>query len=235
MQMDVTTALPYPYYICDRFGNDRETLAEILHPSPVTAFVGSGGKTGTILALAQDLDAQGARVIITTTAKILPVNAKLPSGIRVIGSPLSNGKLGPVSHAELLCRECDFLLIESDGSRSLPVKAPGDHEPPIPEFAEAVVALQGMTAFGKPIREVCHRPERVCALIGKDPDAALAPEDGAKLLLSTSGQMKNIGNRRYAVILNQADGENERLAARQIILRLPGNIICAITSYKRKA
>lgn len=232
MQMEAA-ALPYPYYICDRSENSGKSLTEILRPSPVTAFVGSGGKTASILALAKELAAQDARVIITTTTKILPVNGRLPHGIQIFGTPLSDGKLGPAENPEQLVKACDFLLIEADGSRGLPVKAPGEHEPPIPEFAEAVIAVQGLTAFGKPIFEACHRPERVCALLNKTSDAALSPEDGAKLLLSGQGQMKNVGSRRYAMILNQADGEQERCAARQIISLLPESLCCAVTAYKR--
>lgn len=226
--------LPYPLLIRGRAGYTGTTLTDLLSPAGVTAFVGGGGKTGTMLALAQELAGQGARVIVTTTTHILPVTAPLPSGMRVVGVPLPNGKLGPVEHPERLRRECDFLLLESDGSRGLPVKAPADHEPALLPETELVIALQGMTAFGKPISAVCHRPERVCAVLGKSPEELLCPADGAALLLRSQGQRKGVGHRRYAVVLNQADGKPEQDAAREIMSLLPSDISCAMTAYRQK-
>lgn len=224
--------LPYPTLIRDRLGQTARHLAPLLHPAPITAFVGGGGKTSTILALAQELAGQGAQVIVTTTTHILPVTAPLPKHIRVAGTPLPNGKLGPVEGLAGLAEQCDFLLIESDGSRSLPAKAPASHEPVIPPWAQMVVAVQGMTAFGQPIQAVCHRPQQVCALLGKDPNATLTAEDGAALLLSPRGQQKNVGNRPYALVLNQADGIPEQETARQIMALLPPQLPCAMTSYR---
>jgi len=45
------------------------------------------------------------------------------------------------------------LLIEADGSHGLPLKAPAEQEPPIPEFTDHVIVVAGVSAFGKPIND----------------------------------------------------------------------------------
>ena len=48
-----------------------------------------------------------------------------------------------------------------------------------------------------------------------------------------NGLRKQIGQRRFAVILNQADDEAEQQAGRQIMSRLPAEIPCVMTAYRR--
>ncbi|MGN1031711.1 MAG: selenium cofactor biosynthesis protein YqeC, partial [Butyricicoccaceae bacterium] len=149
-----------------------------------------------------------------------------------VGERTENGKLGPVSHPDALKKQCDFLLIEADGSRGLPLKAPAAHEPVITEGTGLVIAVLGLTGIGKPIAEVCHRPEQVCALLGMRTEDSMTPEAAAMLLMSRNGLRKQVGSRRFAVILNQADGAREQDAGRRIASRLPTEIPCVMTSYR---
>ena len=68
----------------------------------------------------------------------------------------------------------------------------------------------GLTGIGRPIAQVCHRPERVCAVLAVSPEQCITPEMAAALLLHEHGLRKGVGNRRFAVILNQADGRQTR-------------------------
>lgn len=224
--------LKTPVFLADRWGREALSLSALLQPAPVTSFVGGGGKTSTILTLAQELCQSGARVIVTTTTHILPVRGELPKGLRIVGTPLPNGKLACIDHPEKLIRECDFLLIEADGSRGLPAKAPADHEPVILPETQLVVAVQGLSAIGHPIEAVCHRPERVCALLHKTPETLFTPEDGAALLMSLSGQRKGVEGRRYAIVLNQADTLWERSLGVETAGFLAEEIPAAITAYQ---
>mgnify|MGYP000299657538 CR=1 FL=1 len=68
-------------------------------------------------------------------------------------------------------------------------------------------------------REVCFRLEQACALLGADPETLLTPELLARLLASEQGGRKRVGNRRFSVVLNQAD-DPARIAAGEQTLAL---------------
>lgn len=53
----------------------------------------------------------------------------------------------------------DIVLIEADGSRKLPLKVPGNHEPVIPGQTNLILAVYGLSALGKTISEICQRHE----------------------------------------------------------------------------
>ena len=59
------------------------------------------------------------------------------------------------------------LLIQADGSRQRPLKAPAEYEPSIPEFVDAVVVGAGLSGLEKPLtEEYVHRPEIFASLGG---------------------------------------------------------------------
>lgn len=63
----------------------------------------------------------------------------------------------------------------------------------------------GCPRWARPLREVCFRLEQACALLGAAPETLLTPELLARLLASEKGGRKLVGNRRFSVVLNQAD------------------------------
>ena len=99
----------------------------------------------------------------------------------------------------------DRVIIEADGTKGLPLKVPNEHEPVIPPFADAVVAVAGLSALGQPLGRVCHRPELAALRFGLSPEETVNPEIMARLLSSPLAQRKGVGDRPYAVLLNQAD------------------------------
>ena len=223
----------YPNRILLPDGRLMERISDIIHPAPITSFVGGGGKTSSMLALGTELAEQGNRVIMTTTTRILPFHQPLAANLSCIGERAENGKLGPVSNPDGLKQQCDVLLIEADGSRGLPLKAPAAHEPVITTGTGLVIAVLGLTGMGKPIAEVCHRPELVCTLLELKPADRMTPEAAAQLILSRNGLRKQAEHRRFAVILNQADGKAEQQAGGRIMSLLPAEIPCVMTAYRR--
>lgn len=213
-------------------GRSIEHISDVIHPEPITSFVGGGGKTSSMLALGAELAERGNRVIMTTTTRIFPFHQPLAENLSCIGEMKEGGKLGPVANPDELKKQCDFLLIEADGSRGLPLKAPAAHEPVITEGTGLVIAVMGLTGIGKPIAEVCHRPELVCALLGMRPDDWMTPAAAAMLFMSRNGLRKQTNNRRFAVILNQADGVKEQEAGHRIASLLPADIPCVMTTYR---
>ena len=71
----------------------------------------------------------------------------------------------------------------------------------------------------RPLREVCFRLEQACALLGTAPETLLTPELLARLLASEQGGRKQVGSRRFSVVLNQAD-DPARIAAGEQTLAL---------------
>jgi molybdenum cofactor cytidylyltransferase len=99
------------------------------------------------------------------------------------------------------------MLIEADGSRQQPLKAPADHEPAIPPFVESVVVVAGLSGLGKPLTsEWIHRPELFASLSGLDSGDIISVDALVKVLTSSFGGLKGVpsGVRRI-VLLNQAD------------------------------
>jgi molybdenum cofactor cytidylyltransferase len=107
------------------------------------------------------------------------------------------------------------LLIEADGSRMKPVKAPAAHEPVIPPFVDTVVVVAGLSALWQSLTpEWVHRPEIFANLSGLAPGERITRESLVQVLLHQQGGLKDIpeGARRL-VLLNQADTPELQAAA----------------------
>ena len=168
----------------------------------VVALVGAGGKTSTLYALAREARAAGLTVIVTTTTHIRP-HPRLPltwetdgeklralvdtQGVVVCGRREPTGKLTLAAAVETCRRAADVVLVEADGAKMLPLKAPAEHEPAIPPCADAVVAVAGLDGVGQAVEAACHRPERVRALLGAGEGHLLTPADVAALLAHPQG------------------------------------------------
>lgn len=174
----------------------------------ITALIGGGGKTTMMYTLAGELAARGTVLCVTTT-RIWPpthlpaaerMDRRTLEGLRCacVGTPVREGKLGPpVQPVEELAGLADYVLVEADGSKGLPVKAHQPHEPVIPAGTGRTVVLVGASAFGRPVREAVHRAETFCRLTGLPPDARVTPEAAAALL-----RAEGLGD---AVFVNQAE------------------------------
>jgi molybdenum cofactor cytidylyltransferase len=143
-------------------------------PGEVVAFVGAGGKTSTMVALGYELAAAGLRVVATTTTRIgvdqldlMPYATTIDEGTRHLSLALGENRFvflyggirgskvhGPGEEAipRLLDSvDSDVLLIEADGARGLPLKAPKSHEPVIPHETTLVVPIASLSVLGQPL------------------------------------------------------------------------------------
>ena len=146
-----------------------QKLSEFFDIKPgVTALIGGGGKTSTMYALAEELRQSASVVLCTSTHILRPPQypylhrlvAELKPGDVVSTGTIDGAKLSmPEQNISELMRYADFVLVEADGSRQLPLKAHASHEPVIPKEANTVLVVIGIDGLGKRIYEVAHRPE----------------------------------------------------------------------------
>ena len=220
-------------------GEQVASLVEALgftQPSELVSVVGGGGKSSLLFALEGALP---GRVVLTTTTRIFTAQMRLAravcstgdpdwearvrdleSSLLVVGGVEGERAVGvPVALPASLLRRpsVDWVLVEADGSRMLPVKAPADHEPVIPPESDRVVCVAGIDALEGPIARTAHRPERVSALTGIPCDQPLTPESLAALLTAPQGGLKNVPEgARWILLLNKVETEAQRETARQV-------------------
>ena len=202
----------------------------------MVAIVGGGGKSSLMFALAHALP---GRVVMTTTTRIFAAQMQraetvsslddagwrerledFEKGLLVVGGVEGDRALGvPLElPGELLAHpRVDAVLVEADGSRMLPVKAPAPHEPRVPPETALLVAVAGIDALKAPIAEVAHRPERVSALTGLAVEERLDAGALARLLASPQGGLKDCPpSARAVVLLNKVEPPEEREIARRV-------------------
>ena len=204
------------------------TLAEALGVRPgVTSVIGSGGKTSLLAALARELS---GTVVLTTTTHILPfegmpllvsptasdVRAALSeSRIICVGSrDEKNGKLvAPSLGIDALATLADYVIVEADGARRLPLKAHAPWEPVIPACSNRTILVFGASGVGRPVREKVHRPELFCELAGCAPDDLATPE-----LVARAANAEAFAD---VAFVNQADVAYESACDLTALLAIP--------------
>jgi probable selenium-dependent hydroxylase accessory protein YqeC len=106
-----------------------------------------------------------------------------------------------------LSRDWAYVLVEADGAKGLPIKAPGDHEPVVPSSTGVVIGVVGLDCLGRPMDgATVHRPERFQAVTGCPMGALIRPAHIAALARAPEGLFKGAppGSRRI-FLLNKAD------------------------------
>lgn len=223
------------------------------------AFVGAGGKTTSMFRLAYDF-ASGVLVttsthlsitqsrfadrrhVIRRTADLIPLFEEDINGVVLLmGDIIDNGRISGLS-PELLDQIKHYadrlglpILIEADGSRSFPIKAPAEHEPAIPAWANHVVVVAGLNGIGQPLDgEHIHRPELYSACTGLPLGEIVTSESLIRELMHPQGGLKNIPDTaRKSLILNQADTLESQAMAAGMAARLSGHFDeVLITSLK---
>lgn len=219
----------------------------------LVAIVGGGGKTSLMFTLAAELP---GRVVMTTTTRIFAPQMKRASAVvyaddlsslsnaldahgrcLVVGRVDGDKAVGvdPGLPARLLTRpDVDYVIVEADGSRMRPIKAPVDHEPAIPTGTTLLVPMAGLDALEGNIEEVAHRPEKIREITNyksqnNDDDLSpavshfpliigdrLTPAGLAHVLAHPSGGLKDVpGAARVIPFLNKVDTDARLTAARE--------------------
>ncbi|MBI5440681.1 MAG: putative selenium-dependent hydroxylase accessory protein YqeC [Deltaproteobacteria bacterium] len=99
----------------------------------------------------------------------------------------------------------DFVLVEADGSRRLPLKAPGTGEPVLPPGTDLVVGVLGLDGLGRPMDSLTvHRPECFARVTGCEPGSPVAWEHIEALVRHPEGLFKGAPPARV-LLLNKVD------------------------------
>lgn len=213
--------------------------ALLLGPHELVSIVGAGGKTTLTFAIANQL--RGHRVVTTTTkmgrdqygdAPVLvgPTDQELAKTLEV--NPVVQVWGGVDSHKAIGCNPddvgrwfdlADHVVVESDGARRRPFKAPRVFEPPVPGRTTTAIAVIGADALGRVIADRCHRPLRVAAVAECSPWERLSPEIAARVLTSERGTRKNIPTgARFVVAINKVRPDDHLAANLADILSASG-------------
>ena len=199
----------------------------------VVAIVGAGGKTTCLRRLQLECKKLGIKAAAGTTTHIQYERNETfldrpdrnaareilgKTGTLWMGEPVSDWKCKglPESFYRELLADGVRLLLEADGAKGRPVKAPRDGEPVILPETDWVLAVYGLDAVGQPAKDVCCRVEQVCAILEKRETDALTAADLAKLACSPRGGRKGVQpGMRYAVLFNKADTPEREAAAQE--------------------
>ena len=207
-----------------------EALPFLGETGHVISLVGGGGKTTLLYALARWYSAQGQRVLVSTTTHIQRPDANYAPDeaardalwqagtYAVAGVPAEGGKLTMPPHLADWMAGVDTVLLEADGAKRHPCKAPAAHEPVLLRSSDIVLAAAGLSAVGKPLQDVCFRLEEACTLLAVPPETPLTPALLAKLLADDAGGRKSVGTRKFYAVLNQADDEARHAAGEKTLV-----------------
>jgi len=205
------------------------------------ALVGAGGKTTAAFQLARQFSTSfvsasahlgvhqiplGDRhIVFANTSQLEEINllTKEPGITLITGSvegektrgvdPVLLTTLSKIAHKNGIP-----LIIEADGSRRLPLKAPAPHEPPIPPWVDCVIVVVGMSGVGKPLTDDnVFRAETYSRLTGLPIGSPVTSESLEIFLRHPEGGQKNIPPcARRILLLNQVDTEETLILARAI-------------------
>lgn len=213
----------------------QQTTALFLLPETpgIICLVGSGGKTSLMFQLARELVAWGQRVLTTTTTKIFSPSFDQSPQTEVTKEPLAwleanqdwtacrqltlaqsilpqnklQGFQPETIEAIWASRRFDCILVEADGARGRPLKAPAEHEPVIPKTAHGVIAVVGLQGLHRPLSEEwCFRPDIFSVLSGRKLGEPVTLHDLLRVLIHPSGITKGTPPQAFrSLFLNQAD------------------------------
>ncbi len=101
----------------------------------------------------------------------------------------------------------EMVLVEADGARGLPIKAPAAHEPVIPACATLVIGVVGLASLGKPAdAATVHRPELFFPLVACPLGAPIEARHLVALVESPDGLFKGTPpSAQRCVLFNQED------------------------------
>jgi len=201
--------------ITDAFGINKKDVISI---------VGAGGKTSLMFHLANNLR---GRKIVTTTTKIMKpenynvefgqINFKTDNEIIVTAKTQEGPKL--IGYNQMVDKtQYDYLLIEADGSRMLPLKGWGQFEPVIYDLTTKTIGIIDITTIGLEIsRAKIFRLNELSKITLLEENINI--NNLVDIVNSRNGLFKeSIGQR--ILYINKVESEVDGLNAKELIKKL---------------
>lgn len=196
-------------------------IAQLAKRKAALCFVGGGGKTSIMYELAAKLTSLGRKVLVLTSTHIYQPAPEVyaaseaaaqklwqEGSFAVIGTiERDTNKLTPPASAlySALRHQADIVLCEADGAKHLPCKVPAAHEPALLKECDIVLAVCGLDALDKPLAEVVFRTQLAAAMLNVHEKTLLTAPLLARILTNEQVARKNVGSRKYYVVLNKCD------------------------------
>jgi len=213
---------------------------EVDTPELIT-LVGGGGKTTLMYALLREARARGLKAAAATTTKLfepapedgvelclIEGREDFPPCLECGPPPLFAAERIPGGKVSGLAPELideiygtgdyDLIVVEGDGSRRMPLKAPGENEPVVPFMTSLFIAVVGLSALGNPLdEEHVFRPRLAAKAAGVKIGDTVTADIISALLNAPSGLSKGIPDyARGMVALNQCDTDEELSEAQSL-------------------
>ena len=213
--------------------NIRELIFYLnIHIGSVISVVGSGGKTTLISALAQELSKR-CRVCVAASTKmkypgegncdrlilrgspqmLKPVTA--PGIYYVADEEVPGHKLHGFSQdmVDWARANTDVLLIEADGSRTLPLKGWSDYEPVVVRETDTTIGVMPVFLLGRPVNPTnIHRFEAFSNITGAKPGDTLTAEHMVRLIDSPDGLFGKAAGEKVLFFSQVYDDVQEAMA-----------------------
>jgi molybdenum cofactor cytidylyltransferase len=203
------------------------------------SLVGGGGKSTMLFGLGDELSGAGKRVILTTTTKMgrsqtvgvanvcwsadtdcVADSLHQPGPVMLVTGGDDHKVTGPppeVVDRLLAASIADYIVVEADGSRGRPLKAPASHEPVVPSLSTTVVILMGIEAVGQRLGDVTHRIEEATRFTGLDEDHVMTATDCAAILVHPDGALRACPpESRVIVALTKVVSESDHQMAQAV-------------------
>lgn len=210
-----------------------------LRRGDVVAFTGAGGKTSALARLASELAGAGWRVLATTTTRIgfhqlalFPASCSYEQMGQALSAFLDERRavfwysrihedkvygIAPEQVTDLLdAVNADILLIEADGARRMPLKAPYTHEPVVPPSSTVIINIGGYSAYGQALDDDhVYNARGLAARAGVVPGSRIDRGVMVAALTCGAGGEKQTGQ-RFVTMLNGVPEGHPRSVARRI-------------------
>ncbi|MFC1976002.1 selenium cofactor biosynthesis protein YqeC [Chloroflexota bacterium] len=148
--------------------------------------------------------------------QVLLVRPIEPGSSKAVGIPAETiDALAATGHFEA-------IIVEADGARSHPFKAPATHEPVIPARTTIVVPVVGLEVVGQPLNDdTVHRSALASQLSDTQFGQPVTIDTIATVLGHPRGGLKNVPPQaRVIPVLNKAESPSRMAAARNIATKL---------------
>lgn len=227
-----------------------------LREKEIITLVGAGGKTTVMYALAKELARMGKNVITTTTTQIMlpseedtellitDLDGKIPPDafsrykhVTCVARPLKHGKAKGVTPGTIKrwpsTLDVDYIIVEGDGSKGRPLKAPADYEPVIPLNTTLYVPMVGGDALGRELNsENVHRPHIVAKLASVSVGDKVTPRVVGDVIKHYLEMPPN--SSRSLVYINKVSTQHQVEQAISIANELKGINVVFGSVFKRK-